>query len=186
MDNTRTVEKLIILLDYTEGVLARLYHATQHKPGPEINQIPKDISRFLLRKVPDPTDGIWELESMSQIHTRRTELADETQFVYSVFHDFLDTSIEIAAVIKHITNNILNFNLETNSDVVVRTFDLLSNFTRMHLLAARISECAKLSVLVHSVCAKQQNNTHLLGTPFLSLVSVFYAFGAIACIKLQI
>eukprot|EP01084_Bolivina_argentea_P183261 316258_1 len=161
MDNTRTVEKLIILLDYTEGVLARLYNATQFRPGPELQNIPNEIRKYLLREIIDPTEGIWELDAMSQIQSKRGELGNETQFVYDVFDDLLKTGHEISVVVKHITNNILTFNLETNGDIVIRTFDLLANYIRMHLLAARVSQSGRLAVLVHSICG-QQNNTHLV------------------------
>ena len=183
MDKTRAVEKLIILLDYTDGVLARLYHATQFQPLKELKTVPTEIRRHLSRDVPDPTDGIWELESMAQIQLRREALRDETQFVYDVFADFLQTANEISLVVKHITNNILTFNvcnnlcysactlffyvfhqLETNGDIVVRTFDLLANFTKMHLLASRISECGRLAILIHSICTDKQNDTHLLSS----------------------
>ena len=170
MDNARTVEKLIILLDYTEGVLARLYHATQFQPGPELRSIPSEIRKYLLRETVasrDPTDGLWELESMAVIHSRKNNIADESQFVYDVFDDLLRTGQEISVIVKHITNNILTFNLETNGDIVIRTFELLSNFTRMHLLASRISDYGRLAVLLHSITNGQQHNTHLLSHNYL-------------------
>ena len=139
MDNVRTVERLIILGDYTEGVLARLYHATQFQPGEELKSIPNEIRKYLLRELPDPTDRIWELESMTAIHAKKDALCEETQFVYDVFEDFLRTSHEIAATVKRVTNNILTFDLETNGDIVIHAFDLLSDFTKMHLLPSGTS-----------------------------------------------
>ena len=164
MDNKRTVEKLIILLDYTEGVLARLYYATQFEQGQSLKAlkaIPPEVRKYLSREVLDPTDGVWELEGMTQLHSKSDELCEETKFVYDVFVDLLKTGNEISVIVKHITNNILAFDLETNGDIVIRTFDLLSNFTRMHLLASRMSPNARLAVLVHSIVAKQEDSTHL-------------------------
>ncbi len=98
MDNTRTVEKLIILLDYSQAVLARLYHATQFQPGQHLVAIPNEIRKHLLREVFDPTDGIWELVSMAQLHSKKDELTNETKFVYDVFDDLLRTGNEIHVV----------------------------------------------------------------------------------------
>ena len=159
MEPSRGVEKLIILLDYSEGVLARLYHATQFQPGKELANLPSELTKYLLRNVQDPAEDFWQLQSVDQIKTRRLQIADETRFVFNVFLDMLDTASEISTVIKHVTTNILKFDLETNGDVAIRTFDLLSNFSKMVLLSARISEVARLAVMLHSVCAQDQTHS---------------------------
>ena len=109
MQSARHVEKLLILLDYSEGVLARLYHSTQFEPGPQLKLVPNEVKNFLLRKVADPTDGVWDLHGAEPMRSMQKAIKTETQFVYDTFADLLKTIQEIMATLTSISKSISNF-----------------------------------------------------------------------------
>lgn len=154
----KSIEKLIFLLDYSSGLLARLYHATQFECGEKLQSLPSDLRSMLSRNIADPTSGVWEIAGMEALQNENTkqDILNESKFVYDVFVDLCNTSEEIVTVVKHISRSVVCFNLRTNGDVCVCMFDLLSNFTKMHLLASKIDSNARFAVLVHSLIVKDE------------------------------
>ena len=60
-NRSRNVEKLIILLDYSEGILARLHYVINLATPSTLEQLPKDIYNHLEKNVSDPTIGIYSV-----------------------------------------------------------------------------------------------------------------------------
>ena len=59
--NHRNVEKLVILLTHSQGVMTRLYHTINFKAPTALSKLPNQVVNHLLRKVEDPCSGIHEV-----------------------------------------------------------------------------------------------------------------------------
>ena len=73
---SRTAEKLIILLDYSTGLLTRIHNCVHYRRGPVFGQLPDKIIDHLLSKKEDPTNGISKKEGFSIINIKHSAVME--------------------------------------------------------------------------------------------------------------
>lgn len=120
------LERLMVLLDYSEGVLARVYNAIHHQCNEKTYEIPNSLKSHLLRKVNDPTDGIHALTESTYFHQNQDILLNENAFVFDVFADVLTFVNECLSIFKSITNTVVEFNVCTSKTYIFVFVYLLS------------------------------------------------------------
>jgi len=155
----RLAERLIILLDFTTGLLNRVYHCVKHKYGPLVDCLKVDIIKHLSSKADDPTEGIECVSGYDVLERQRNEIEKETRFVYDTLVDVVKATAECEKLFETLSSEIVEFNLHTNIDLTTRFLSVFSDYVRLHLLLSRISE-AKVTAYCYMIAYHRAHNDH--------------------------
>ena len=105
------LSRLMVLLDYSEGVLARLYNIIHHQCHPKTARIPPHLRTYLLRKVLNPTDDIHAQNESDYFAKHQDSLQKENLFVFNVLGDIISFTDEATAAFKAITHTVIKFDV---------------------------------------------------------------------------
>jgi len=155
----RLTEKLIILLDFTTGLLNRVHGCVKHDYGALVSCLKPDMHRHLGSKLEDPTAGIESVSGYDVLVKQRIEIMNETKFVYETFVDFVEATMQCEKLFDALSSKIYNFNLHTNIDLTTRFLSLFSDYVRLHLLLSRVSK-AKVVAYCYMIAYYQSNNEY--------------------------
>lgn len=155
----RLAERLIILLDFTTGLLNRVYHCVRHNYGPLVDCLKVDIIKHLSSKADDPTEGIECVSGYDVLERQRNEIEKETKFIYDTLVDVVKATAECEKLFETLSSEIVEFNLHTNIDLTTRFLAVFSDYVRLHLLLPRIRE-AKVTAYCHMIAYHYAHNDH--------------------------
>jgi NCK-associated protein 1 len=137
----KTAEKLIILGDIAQGLLARVYNLSAFKRDPLLFtvDVDKHYVKLLLKKFPDLTDpkpgenkGFDLFKKNSQAITQN--LAD----FYLTFNDLLNFNEETFKVLTEISQTQQEFKPEVNIDLLSYYLNLFVRYVQLQLLVTQI------------------------------------------------
>ncbi|ETO22945.1 hypothetical protein RFI_14246, partial [Reticulomyxa filosa] len=194
---SRTAEKLIILLDYSLGLLTRVHGCVHFQRGTVFSELNEKILDHLSQKKDDPTANIGKIVGSDVISMKAEALENETKFAYETIADILAFSHEVLPLFETLTRNILNFDvklmihpnnnffllllkkkgvlqllyilfLDLNSDLTTRFLGVFFNFIKIYLLAARITD-AKLGCYLYTLAYKEHHRKEHDDAHLLSL-----------------
>lgn len=170
---SRTAEKLIILLDYSTGLLTRIHNCVHYRRGPVFGQLPDKLIDYLLSKKEDPTNGITKKEGFQIINMKHESLCQETQFCYNTIADILLLTNEVHPLFQRLVRDITIFDIHQNTDLTIRFLKVFFNFCRMYLLSSRMSD-ARIAIYLYILAYKEQyrkepDEAHLLSKYILRL-----------------
>jgi len=152
---SRTAEKLIILLDYSTGLLTRIHNCVHYRRGPVFGQLPEKLVDQLLSKKEDPTLNIQKKEGFNLINMKHDSLCQETQFCYEVIADILLLTNEVHPLFQRLVRDISIFDIHQNTDLTIRFLKVFFNFCRMYLLSSRMSD-ARIAIYLYMLAYKEQ------------------------------
>jgi len=155
---SRLAERLIILLDFTTGLLNRVYHSVRYSYGPLVGCLKSEVIKHLSSKVDDPTEGIEGVNGYEVIRKQRREILAETKLIYETFVDFCNAKGECERLFSTLSQKIVKFNLHTNIDLTTRFLSVFSDYVRLHLLLQRIKE-VRVAVYCHMIAYFEENQT---------------------------
>ena len=102
---SRTAEKLIILLDYSNGLLTRLHGVVKFQRGPVFKSLTQKVVEHLAQKKEDPTVNVSK-QTGSEVITQQAEaIENETRFCYETIADILMLTKEVMDVSTETTGN---------------------------------------------------------------------------------
>ena len=149
----RTVEKMRIMVDYTDGLLARVYRATQFIPitGQALKSLPTNIVNAVLKDDDSKIEDIKQLPTFQYIKNRKDELNKESEFVVEVFMDLIDTRNEIVNILKPFFSSIVFANMYQNRNICMDALNLVGNLYKMHIIASRMNDYCKTAVYIKDI-----------------------------------
>eukprot|EP01083_Nonionella_stella_P012642 35803_1 len=151
---SRTAEKLIILLDYSTGLLTRIHNCVHYRRGAVFNQLPDKLIDHLLSKKEDPTSGVNKKEGYQMITMKHETLCLETQFCYETIADILLLTNEVHPLFQRLVRDITIFDIHQNTDLTIRFLKVFFNFCRMYLLSSRMSD-ARIAIYLYILAYKE-------------------------------
>ena len=108
---SRTAEKLIILLDYSNGLLTRIHGCVHYKAGPVFDGLNKAVIEHLKQKKADPSVNVNKASGANEITMRAEALENETRFVYETLQDILVFKKEVEPLLDTLLRNIMIFDV---------------------------------------------------------------------------
>jgi chorismate mutase len=135
----RTADKLIILLDYSNGLLTRLHGCITYEQGLVQSELADKVLDHLSQRKEDPTLNLQKQPGHENIAMKAEALENECQFCYQAISDVLMFTNEVMPLFDGLVRNITIFDLHRNTDLTSRFLGVFFNFVKIYFLANRIT-----------------------------------------------
>jgi len=148
MGDKRTSERLIILRNYTQGLLTRTYVCVNFRFAGTVQKLPQRVIDHFGSKKEDPTVGLEKVNGYEQFNSLAHELRQECSFCFATVEDILNASREMENFFSSLAGSIASFQLQQNPDLTQQLLHVFTNYVKLHLLASRFNE-ARSAVYIY-------------------------------------
>jgi len=148
MGDRRTAERLIILRNYTQGLLTRCYVCVNFRFAGTVQKLPQRVVDHFGSKKEDPTLGLEKVTGYEQFNSLAHELEQECSFCFATVEDIMNASREMENFFSSLAGSIASFQLQQNPDLTQQLLHVFTNYVKLHLLASRFQE-ARTAVYIY-------------------------------------
>eukprot|EP00164_Ancoracysta_twista_P002075 GFYU01002736.1.p1 GENE.GFYU01002736.1~~GFYU01002736.1.p1 ORF type:complete len:1155 (-),score=375.87 GFYU01002736.1:160-3624(-) len=166
-------EKLIILQDACDGLLARVYNlkkllaSPQSKPTILKDNTYSKLCKVLTQKFPESPSDLDKQQGYQDFMTRADEFRQELANYYYAFLDVLDFKEATSSLLEDMSKTIIGFKLEVSPDLMRGFMNLLVGYVKLqvltHSLADRKTLLAFYSRAYYQVQGSMEPNYSRLG-----------------------
>ena len=140
MTESQNSEKLIILNDVADGLMARIYNLIDFQNEDVFTSDVDKFTKTLVKKFPLFPDSINKGSSYDVFVKRAAEVSGTTLLFYNTFLDILNFTDEAWRLIEIVAATTQEFKWDMNPDIMSFYFRLLTSFVKLHLLVNQIKD----------------------------------------------
>jgi len=140
----RTAERLIIMRQYSIGLLTRTFNCVHRKLSGHTKTFMEKNSSIRSKlgssRVEDPTADLDKVKGYQEFTQLAPHIVKECTFVYTTIQDIINASKEMEDFFASLASGLAGFDIHVNPDITQSFLHVFTDYIKLHFLVSKFDE----------------------------------------------